>query len=52
MLDRLTKLLGDDVAHELIEKFDLEENDLLFLGIGEKRETVSLALKLIIKIIN
>ncbi|XP_011210056.2 aspartate--tRNA ligase, mitochondrial isoform X1 [Bactrocera dorsalis] len=42
VLDRLNKLLGDEVAHELIEKFDLEENDLLFLGIGEKRETQAL----------
>uniref|UniRef100_A0A0A1X7W5 Aspartate--tRNA ligase, mitochondrial n=2 Tax=Zeugodacus cucurbitae TaxID=28588 RepID=A0A0A1X7W5_ZEUCU len=42
VLERLTKLLGDDVAQELIEKFDLEENDLLFLGIGEKRETQAL----------
>lgn len=48
MLERLNKLLGDDVAHELIEKFVLEENDLLFLGIGEKRETVSFVLKLCI----
>nr|XP_014103236.1 aspartate--tRNA ligase, mitochondrial isoform X1 [Bactrocera oleae] len=42
VLERLNKLLGDDVAHELIEKFVLEENDLLFLGIGEKRETQTL----------
>ncbi|XP_046804935.1 aspartate--tRNA ligase, mitochondrial [Lucilia cuprina] len=40
--DRLTNLLTADVASELITKYDLEENDLLFLGIGEKVETVSL----------
>ncbi|XP_064535213.1 aspartate--tRNA ligase, mitochondrial isoform X2 [Drosophila montana] len=37
--ERLTKLLGTDVATEIIEKFDLEENDLLFLCIGPKVET-------------
>ncbi|ALC39787.1 CG31739 [Drosophila busckii] len=36
--ERLTKLLGLDVANEVIEKFDLEENDLLFLCIGSKTE--------------
>lgn len=41
-MDRLTNLLTSDVASELISKYDLEENDLLFLGIGEKVETVSL----------
>ncbi|XP_068140752.1 aspartate--tRNA ligase, mitochondrial isoform X1 [Drosophila tropicalis] len=40
--ERLTKLLGEEVAKEVIEKFDLEENDLLFLGIGPKEETRSL----------
>ncbi|XP_053958490.1 aspartate--tRNA ligase, mitochondrial isoform X2 [Anastrepha ludens] len=39
VLDRLTKLLTNDVASEFIEKFDVEENDLVFLGIGETRET-------------
>ncbi|XP_067624823.1 aspartate--tRNA ligase, mitochondrial [Eurosta solidaginis] len=42
VLDRLTNLLTNDVASELIEKYDLEENDLIFLGIGEKRETQTL----------
>ncbi|KAH8271685.1 hypothetical protein KR044_001181, partial [Drosophila immigrans] len=40
--ERLTKLLGNDVATEIIEKFDLEENDLLFLCIGPKVETRNL----------
>ncbi|XP_060654062.1 aspartate--tRNA ligase, mitochondrial isoform X1 [Drosophila nasuta] len=40
--ERLTKLLGNDVATEVIEKFDLEENDLLFLCIGPKVETRNL----------
>ncbi|KAL7741028.1 hypothetical protein ACLKA6_013465 [Drosophila palustris] len=40
--ERLTKLLGTDVANEVIEKFDLEENDLLFLCIGPKEETRNL----------
>ncbi|XP_073825775.1 aspartyl-tRNA synthetase, mitochondrial [Musca autumnalis] len=39
ILDRLSKLLTSEVATELIEKFDIEENDLLFMGIGEKDET-------------
>ncbi|XP_030384596.1 aspartate--tRNA ligase, mitochondrial [Scaptodrosophila lebanonensis] len=42
VVDSLTKLLGSDVASEVIEKFDLEENDLLFMGIGPKLETRSL----------
>ncbi|XP_036344295.1 aspartate--tRNA ligase, mitochondrial-like isoform X1 [Rhagoletis pomonella] len=37
VLERLTNFLTNDVAHELIEKFVLEENDLIFLGIGEMR---------------
>ncbi|KAH8377002.1 hypothetical protein KR093_002671 [Drosophila rubida] len=40
--ERLTKLLGNDVATEIIEKFDLEENDLLFLCVGPKLETRNL----------
>uniref|UniRef100_A0A1I8PZP8 Aminoacyl-tRNA synthetase class II (D/K/N) domain-containing protein n=1 Tax=Stomoxys calcitrans TaxID=35570 RepID=A0A1I8PZP8_STOCA len=39
VLERLTKLLNNDVASEMIAKFDIEENDLLFLGIGDKQET-------------
>ncbi|XP_034129624.1 aspartate--tRNA ligase, mitochondrial isoform X1 [Drosophila guanche] len=42
VLDRLGKLLGEQVATEITEKFDLEENDLLFLGIGPKVETRTL----------
>uniref|UniRef100_A0A1A9W5F1 Aminoacyl-transfer RNA synthetases class-II family profile domain-containing protein n=1 Tax=Glossina brevipalpis TaxID=37001 RepID=A0A1A9W5F1_9MUSC len=42
VLERLTNLLTTEVAQELIAKFDLEENDLLFLGIGEKAETQKL----------
>lgn len=40
--ERLTKLLGTEVATEVIEKFDLEENDLLFLCVGPKEEAVSI----------
>ncbi|EDV99300.1 aspartate--tRNA ligase, mitochondrial [Drosophila grimshawi] len=40
--ERLTKLLGTEVATEIIEKFDLEENDLLFLCIGPKVEARNL----------
>ncbi|XP_075152338.1 aspartyl-tRNA synthetase, mitochondrial isoform X2 [Haematobia irritans] len=42
VLERLTKLLNADVASELIAKFDIEENDLVFLGIGDKTETQKL----------
>ncbi|KAM7353310.1 aspartyl-tRNA synthetase, mitochondrial isoform 1-T8 [Cochliomyia hominivorax] len=42
VMDRLTNLLTSDVASELISKYDIEENDLLFLGIGEKVETQKL----------
>lgn len=41
VLQRLTKFLNADIATELIDKFSLEENDLIFLGIGDKTETVS-----------
>ncbi|XP_017086699.1 LOW QUALITY PROTEIN: aspartate--tRNA ligase, mitochondrial [Drosophila eugracilis] len=37
--EKLGKLLGEEVANEVAEKFDLEENDLFFLGIGPKEET-------------
>ncbi|KAH8282115.1 hypothetical protein KR054_005483 [Drosophila jambulina] len=40
--EKLGKLLGEEVANEVAEKFDLEENDLLFLGIGPKVETRTL----------
>ncbi|KAH8241012.1 hypothetical protein KR026_010232 [Drosophila bipectinata] len=40
--EKLAKFLGEDVAKEVTEKFDLEENDLLFLGIGPKVETRAL----------
>lgn len=40
-MDRLSNLLDSEVASELISQHDLEENDLLFLGIGEKIKTVS-----------
>ncbi|XP_017025829.3 aspartate--tRNA ligase, mitochondrial isoform X1 [Drosophila kikkawai] len=40
--EKLGKLLGEEVANEVAEKFDLEENDLLFLGIGPKEETRTL----------
>lgn len=40
-MERLSNLLSSDVASEFITKYDIEENDLLFLGIGEKVETVS-----------
>lgn len=45
-MDRLSNLLNSEVATELISKYDLEENDLLFLGIGDKSETVSSLLQI------
>ncbi|XP_065355526.1 aspartate--tRNA ligase, mitochondrial [Calliphora vicina] len=42
VMDRLSNLLTADVASEFITKYDIEENDLVFLGIGEKVETQKL----------
>ncbi|XP_037957941.1 aspartate--tRNA ligase, mitochondrial isoform X2 [Teleopsis dalmanni] len=39
--ERLTKAFSEVVARELIDKFVIEENDLLFLGIGNKKEVQS-----------